>query len=62
MEKINLNEPNRLQGEPRYGVDCTVVAPHGFVATPWNRITIPRHCALPWVTATAHSTPSNRGF
>jgi hypothetical protein len=62
-------------GESRYGVDCTFVAAHVCVAymdvgegrehgavsftTPWNRITIPRHCALTCTATNAHSAPSN---
>ena len=43
----------------RYEANCTIFVAHGCVATPWNGTTIPRRCALPYATKTAHSTPSN---
>jgi len=63
MNAIGFNLSIHLLGEPRYRANCTLVAAHGSVAsmdggegrepgaasfaTPWNRITIPRHCASP---------------
>ena len=47
MEAISLDLPVHLLAELRYGVNCTLAAAHGRVATPWNRTTIPRRCALP---------------
>jgi len=43
----------------RYRADCTVLAAHGGVATPWNGTTIPRRRALPCTSITAHSTLYN---
>ena len=37
--------PLHLLGTPCYGADCTLAVLHGYVTTPWNRITIPRRCA-----------------
>jgi len=36
-----------LYGEFATGMDCTFSGAHGWVATPWNGVTIPRRCALP---------------
>ena len=52
---IDVQFPN----EQCYGADCTVFEAYVGVATPWNGITIPRHCAWPYTSKTAHSTPSN---
>jgi hypothetical protein len=51
-----------LSDEQRYWADCTVGEAHGGVATPWNGITIPRRCALPCTSPTAHSTQFNCRF
>jgi hypothetical protein len=64
-----------LLGEQRYTANGTLVAAHGCVAykdvgegrelgavsftTPWNRITIPRRCALPCTTTSAPFTVFN---
>jgi hypothetical protein len=62
MQVININWANHLVDELRYEADCTLATAHGGVITPWNSITIPRPYALPCTVASAHSTPSNRGF
>jgi len=51
-----------LLGEPRYEANCTLAAAYGSVATPWNRITIPRRGALPYTAASAHFSSSNCGL
>jgi hypothetical protein len=48
-----------LLGEQCYTADGTLVAVHGRVITPWNRITIPRRYALPCTTTSAPSTVFN---
>ncbi len=60
MQEKDLTLVAQPIGELRYAPDCTVAAPHEGVATPWNRVTIPRRDALPCTTANAHSAPSNR--
>jgi len=59
MKIINFDVPIHLLGELRYGANCTLAGAQGYVTTPWNRTTIPRHCALPCAPANAHFTPSN---
>jgi len=51
-----------LLGEPRYEANCTFAGAHGSVATPWNRVTIPRRGALPCTPANPHFASSNCGF
>jgi hypothetical protein len=48
-----------LLSEQRYTANGTLVAAHGCVTTPWNRTTIPRHCALPCTTTSAPFTVFN---
>ncbi|PTQ98318.1 hypothetical protein C8R30_11029 [Nitrosomonas nitrosa] len=42
----------------RFGMDCSILRAHGFVATHWNRATIQRHCASPYTReiGTRHPT------
>ena len=45
-----INMPSHLLGESRYEPNgISTAAQHG-VATPWNGMTIPRRCALFYVT------------
>jgi len=46
----------------RYTTDCTDFKAHDYVATPWNRMTIPRRCALSCTLKSAHSVVFNCGF
>jgi hypothetical protein len=52
----------RPLGESRYGLNGTPTAAHSGVTTPWNRITIPRRCALLYTPVDAPFNPSNCGF
>jgi hypothetical protein len=45
--------------EQRYTANGTLVAAHGCVTTPCNRITIPRRRALPCTTTSAPFTVFN---
>ena len=56
------NMPTHLLSESRYGPNGTSTAAQSSVATPRNRITIPRRYALLCTTVDAPFNPSNRGF
>jgi hypothetical protein len=60
-EAIDIDQLLYMFDEPRYRMNCTFESVHGCVTTPWNRITIPRRCALPYTTSNALFTLSNRG-
>jgi hypothetical protein len=45
MKKVCFNQMIHLLGEFRYRLNGTPLTAHSGVATPWNRITIPRRCA-----------------
>ncbi len=62
MQDNNIELLIHLLGEPRYEANCTLAAAHGSVATPWNRMAIPRRGALPYTAASAHFTSSNCDF
>ena len=51
-----------LLGELRYETNCTLAEVHGSVATPWNRMTIPRRGALPCTSASVPFASLNCGF
>jgi hypothetical protein len=57
-----LDMHSNLLGESRYEPNGTPTAAQHCVATPRNRITIPRRCALFCATVDAPFNSSNRGF
>jgi len=59
MNVISFNLSLHPLGESHYSADCTFVAAQYSVATPWNKTTIPRYCALPCATTSAHSILPN---
>jgi len=42
--------------------NCRSAKAHGCVTTPWNRLTVARHCTLPCIRANPHFTLSSWGF
>jgi hypothetical protein len=62
MMVIYFNAPVHPLSESRYGPNGTPTAVHSFVATPCNRFTIPRRCALLCTAVDPPFSPSNRGF
>ena len=78
MYIIDFDLPIHLLGESRYETNCMFATAYGCVAymdvgeerehgavsfaTPWNRVIIPRRCALPYTAANTHSAPSNCSF
>ncbi|MEN8166791.1 MAG: hypothetical protein ABFR65_04850 [Pseudomonadota bacterium] len=52
-------EDIQLLSEQRYTANCTLVAVHGGVTTPYNRTTILRRRALPYTTTSAPFTVFN---
>ena len=53
---------SHLTGVPRNGLNGTPRAAHGGVATPCNRLTIPRHRTLLCTPVDAPFKPFNYGF
>jgi hypothetical protein len=62
MKKVCFDQMIHHLGELRYRLNGTPLTAHSGVATPWNRMTIPRRCALLCTLMDAPFNLSNCGF
>ena len=62
MQPVCFDKRVYLLGELRYRPNGTPLMAHIGVATPWNRMTIPRRCALLCTLMDAPFSLSNCGF